>query len=210
MPRKGGGVAIGVARTLRQVRAFARPLRHACGAQPPRSGEDFRWRQDCGRWFIKSTLSKADIEITAMSATKGHMEKDTKLTIRIAAALIDDAAGRLLLVRKAGTQWFMQAGGKIEEGESPMSALRRELSEEIGLAFADDRARHLGAFSAPAANEPGHIVEAEVFHIRVSQDPIIRSEIEEAVWVSRSQAESMPLAPLTRDHILPLSLELCT
>lgn len=144
-----------------------------------------------------------------MSATKGHMEKDTKLTIRIAAALIDDDAGRLLLVRKAGTQWFMQAGGKIEEGESPMPALRRELSEEIGLAFADDRARHLGAFSAPAANEPDHIVKAEVFHIRVSHDPIIRSEIEEAVWVSRSQAESMPLAPLTRDHILPLSLELC-
>ena len=167
-----------------------------------------QFRQVFGRSPQRNCGLKADIEITAMSATKGHMEKDTKLTIRIAAALIDDDAGRLLLVRKAGTQWFMQAGGKIEKGESPMSALRRELSEEIGLAFVDDRTRHLGAFSAPAANEPDHIVEAEVFHIRVSHDPIIRSEIEEAVWVSRSQAESMPLAPLTRDHILPLSLAL--
>jgi 8-oxo-dGTP diphosphatase len=133
----------------------------------------------------------------------------TTRTIRIAAALIDDEAGRLLLVRKVGTQWFMQAGGKIEDGESPISALRRELKEEIGLAFADDSALHLGTFSAPAANEPDQIVEAEVFHIRVSHDPIIQSEIEEAVWVSRSEAESMPLASLTRDHILPISRALC-
>jgi len=64
-------------------------------------------------------------------------------TIRIAAALIDDDAGRLLLVRKAGTKWFMQAGGKIEDGETPVSALRRELREEIGLTLDDGDARHL-------------------------------------------------------------------
>lgn len=126
-------------------------------------------------------------------------------TIRIAAALIDDDAGRLLLVRKAATPWFMQAGGKIEDGESALSALRRELSEEIGLAVADDRVRHLGCFRSPAANEPDHIVEAEVFHMRVEHVPETRSEIEEAIWVSPAEAAAMPLAPLTRDHILPLS-----
>jgi 8-oxo-dGTP pyrophosphatase MutT (NUDIX family) len=89
-----------------------------------------------------------------------------------------------------------------------MSVLQRELSEEIGLAFADHRAKHVGTFSAPAANEPNYIVEAEVFHIRVSHDPIIRSEIEEAVLVSLSQAKSTPLAPLMPDHIFPLSMEL--
>ncbi len=132
------------------------------------------------------------------------MDKGTARTIRIAAALIDDDAGRLLLVRKAGTQWFMQAGGKIEDGESALAALKRELSEEIGLSLIDDNTRHLGRFSASAANEPNHIVEAEVFHVRVQHDPVTRSEIEEAVWVSPSEAETMQLAPLTRDHILPL------
>jgi 8-oxo-dGTP diphosphatase len=136
------------------------------------------------------------------------MKERSIRTIRIAAALIDDHSGRLLLVRKAGTQWFMQAGGKIEDGESALSALRRELHEEIGLAFAADLARHLGTFWASAANEPNHIVEAEVFHIRVSHDPVTRSEIKEAVWVSAAEAARMPLAPLTREHILPLSLTL--
>ncbi len=133
------------------------------------------------------------------------MSEDASLTIRIAAALIDDGAGRLLLVRKAGTEWFMQAGGKIEDGESPISALRRELSEEIGLVLiAEDDVRYLGRYSAPAANEPGHIVEAEIFHLQMRHDPTMRSEIEETVWVDHISATALPLAPLTRDHILPL------
>jgi len=125
--------------------------------------------------------------------------------IRIAAALIDDDAGRLLLVRKAGSEWFMQAGGKIEDGESPVSALLRELSEEIGLVLrAEEDARYLGCYSAPAANEPGRTVEAEIFHVRTQHDPATRSEIEEAVWVDQAAAMALCLAPLTRDHILPL------
>ena len=136
------------------------------------------------------------------------MENCTTRTIRIAAALIDDGEGRLLLVRKVGTPWFMQAGGKIEGGESALCALRRELSEEIGLLLTDESIRHLGQFSAMAANEPHHIVEAEVFHVRVQHVPETRSEIEEAVWVDRAEAAAMPLAPLTRDYILPLSLTL--
>lgn len=133
------------------------------------------------------------------------MSDQAPRTIQIAAALINDDKGRLLVVRKAGTEWFMQAGGKIENGESPLSALRRELSEEIGLMLADGDARYLGRYSAPAANEPDHIVEAEVFHVRTQHDPITRSEIEEAIWVDHVTATTLPLAPLTRDHILPLS-----
>ncbi len=98
----------------------------------------------------------------------------------------------------------MQAGGKIEEGESPFCALRRELNEEIGLSLAEEGIRHLGRFSAPAANEPGYIVEAEVFHVRVNHVPKTRSEIEEAVWVDCVEAANMQLAPLTRHKILPL------
>lgn len=133
------------------------------------------------------------------------MERGADRTIRIAAALIDDEAGRLLLVRKAGTRWFMQAGGKIENGENALSALQRELIEEIGLSVVDNEVRHLGRFSAPAANEADFMVEAEVFHIRTQHHPKTQLEIEEAVWVSHGDATSMPLAPLTRDHILPLS-----
>ncbi len=98
----------------------------------------------------------------------------------------------------------MQAGGKIEPGESAICALRRELDEEIGLCL-DEEAPYLGQFTASAANEPQHVVIADIFHVRVQHNPVIRAEIAEAIWVSRVEAETMPLAPLTREHVLPLA-----
>ncbi|MBN8500337.1 MAG: NUDIX domain-containing protein [Sphingomonadales bacterium] len=124
--------------------------------------------------------------------------------IHIAAALIEDGAGRLLLVRKRGTRWFMQAGGKIESDETSGTALVRELQEELGLALFRDVPRYLGRFSAPAANEPNTIVVAEIYHIRVQYEPNTQSEIEEARWVNLESAFKLPLAPLTREIVLPI------
>jgi 8-oxo-dGTP pyrophosphatase MutT (NUDIX family) len=126
-------------------------------------------------------------------------------TIRIAAALIDDNQGRLLLVRKADSKWFMQPGGKIERGENAWFTLRRELREEIGLELDERTAPYLGCFSAPAANEPNCVVQAELFHVRTSHNPVACREIDEARWVDPTEAQLMPLAPLTRDHVMPLA-----
>jgi len=56
-------------------------------------------------------------------------------TIKIAAALILDEKNRMLLVRKAGTKFFMQPGGKIETSESPESCLVRELDTRKNRLF---------------------------------------------------------------------------
>ncbi len=124
--------------------------------------------------------------------------------IPIAAAVITDEGGRLLLVRKAGTQAFMQPGGKIEAGEAPIAALVRELREELGLSLADGGARFLGVFSAPAANEPGRTVEAALFQVRADGPAAPASEIAEMAWVDPRRCGRLDLAPLTREHVLPL------
>lgn len=126
------------------------------------------------------------------------------MLIRIAAALIDDGQGQMLLVRKAGISWFMQAGGKIEAGESPLDALCRELNEEIGPSMEDVTVQHMGCFTALTANEPGRSVQAELFHVRIAHDPAPTLDIEEAVWGDKALAEAKPLAPLTRARVLPL------
>lgn len=131
----------------------------------------------------------------------------TTAPIRIAAALIDDGAGRMLLVRRRDTAIYMQAGGKIEASERPLDALRRELAEEIGLML-DIEPTYLGCFRAAAANEPGRVVRAEMFHLTLAHQPVIAAEIAEARWVAIGDAAKLALAPMTRDHVPPIALTL--
>lgn len=127
----------------------------------------------------------------------------TPKTIRIAAAVVIGTDGRTLLVRKRGTQAFMQPGGKIEPLEQPINALARELEEELALTIDPASATYLGHFCAPAANEPGFEVQAELFLLVIDQAVTPAAEIEEVQWIDPSGDGGLVLAPLTRDLILP-------
>jgi len=126
--------------------------------------------------------------------------------ITIVAALIRDDEGRLLLVRKRGTSAFMQPGGKPDAGEDDVTALSREITEELGCAVDDNDVRPLGIFECAAANEPGYRVRAAVYAVNILGAVRAQAEIDEVVWVDPSALPDLPLAPLTRDHILPLAL----
>jgi 8-oxo-dGTP diphosphatase len=128
-------------------------------------------------------------------------------TIRIVAALIRDDAGRVLLVRKRGTSAFMQPGGKLDAGEDDVTALSREISEELGCLVVTDSVRRLGAFDAVAANEPGFRVQANVYRVDVTGEISPRQEIDEAIWIDPALPPDIHLAPLTRDHVLPLAVQ---
>ncbi|MOA29738.1 hypothetical protein D3C78_1507750 [compost metagenome] len=107
-------------------------------------------------------------------------------------------------MRKRGTKAFMQPGGKIEPHELPAVALARELFEELGLQVDPAEAIYLDQFSAPAANEPGFTVQAELFLLHTQAVVTPAAEIEEVRWVGAVLDPEMILAPLTRDLILPL------
>ena len=125
--------------------------------------------------------------------------------ISIVAALIRDEAGRVLLVRKRGTATFMQPGGKRDPGEDDVSALARELDEELGCRVVENSARALGVFDCAAANEPGFRVQASVYAVDVEGAFAPQAEIEDIAWVDPAAATGIHLAPLTRDHVLALA-----
>jgi 8-oxo-dGTP pyrophosphatase MutT (NUDIX family) len=128
----------------------------------------------------------------------------TPRLIHVSAAVITDAGGRLLLVRKAGTTAFMQPGGKPEPGETPAQTLARELAEEVGLEVDPDAFEPLGSFTATAANEPGFAVVADVFRVDIGdQQPVPDAEIAELHWVTAATASGIEIAPLAREYFLP-------
>lgn len=124
--------------------------------------------------------------------------------IRIVAAVIEDAAGCVLLVRKRGARAFQQPGGKRDAGDvDDVATLARELREELGCALVEGSARFLWRASAPAANEQGHVVEAEIYRVEVAGLPEACAEIVELCWVNPAAPGEIPIATLSREHILP-------
>jgi 8-oxo-dGTP diphosphatase len=115
-------------------------------------------------------------------------------TIDIVTAVIRDDAGRMLVVRKRGTTRFMKPGGKREPGEDDLTALARELDEELGCHLV--AATLLGDFEAPAANEPGFTVRAATYLAEVEGAIEARAEIDELAWIDVAAPGARPLAPL--------------
>ncbi|HPU12282.1 MAG TPA: NUDIX domain-containing protein [Aeromicrobium sp.] len=130
-------------------------------------------------------------------------------TISVVAAFTTDAAGRILMVRKKGSEIFMQPGGKPEAGEDRVTALRRELAEELELEVGADDLVSWGRFEAAAANEPGHRLVADVFGLHLDQPVNAAAEIAEARWFTPSEALALGdrLAPLARQLLSMLETD---
>jgi 8-oxo-dGTP diphosphatase len=121
--------------------------------------------------------------------------------IEVVAGLIRDDQGRLLTVRKRGTLAFMLPGGKRDPGEDDPTALARELAEELGCVLGTSRL--LGAFEAPAANEPDATVRSHAYEVKVSGAISAQAEIEELLWIDPAAPPAVRLAPLLALKILP-------
>lgn len=126
-----------------------------------------------------------------------------KTTLHIAAACLFDERGRLLLVRKRGTRFFMLPGGKHEPGEGALTALQRELHEELELRLDTGALQPLGQFQAPAANEADTWLQADIFRAALPHAVQAAAELEELRWLDTTLPLPDDLAPLLREQVLP-------
>ena len=123
--------------------------------------------------------------------------------MKVVAAVIRDSEGRILATRRGqGAQaggWEFP-GGKIERGETPQEALRREISEELGMSI--------------TVGEAINVVEHDYgdFHLEMQcfwcdahgQEPVLREHLE-ARWLTPDEhlAEAVDWLPADR-QLLPL------
>ncbi len=119
--------------------------------------------------------------------------------LKIGLAIIKEDS--LLVVRKRGTVCFILPGGKPEERENDIEALRRELREELGCIVVAPR--YAGAFTDKAADLRDTMVTVRLYAGTLRGEPQPASEIEELAWVKLNEPVDLPLAPSITNKILP-------
>ena len=122
---------------------------------------------------------------------------ESKLFI-LAAGIIIDPKGRLLVVRKQNTHKYMLPGGKIDEGESPIEALMRELHEQKG------KERY------PEGINRNHRTDTNLFFILLPEliEIAPAAEIAEAIWITPKDIPNYDFAPLMTSFVIPTWLDL--
>ena len=135
---------------------------------------------------------------------------DEEGVIHVSAVVLADGAGRVLQVRKSGTEAFMFPGGKPEAGETYLLAAVREVAEETALTLAPSDLTSLGIRRTSAANEEGQGLAAAVYAGPVLDDDAaaavsVHDEIEELAWVSPAEIDDEGGFPGGR--LAPLSAE---
>jgi len=121
--------------------------------------------------------------------------------VKIGLAVLQD--GCLLLVRKRGSDCLILPGGKPERGEDDLTALSREIDEELGCALDPHRICYLGTFRDRAAGLADTEVVVKLYAGTLVGDPIPQGEIEQLLWFDPCTDTSTELAPSLTNSIVP-------
>lgn len=112
--------------------------------------------------------------------------------------------GRIALVRKHHTRFFIFPGGKPEPTETGVDTAVREVQEELGVKLESDLLQHMGDYTTPAANEAQTQLLSQVYTAQLPANVPVsaQAEVAELIWVAPSTAndelpEGTTLAPLS-------------
>ena len=134
----------------------------------------------------------------------------SKNKIIIASALLLNANGDLLVVRKKNSSFYMLPGGKVEQGEKYIHTLIRELKEELGLDFNEDDFQFLGQHETIAANEVNTIVQGNIFKLinpLHAENLQAHAELDEVTYLTLQNYTQYKLAHLLEEFALPIWIQ---
>jgi 8-oxo-dGTP diphosphatase len=121
---------------------------------------------------------------------------------KAAGIIIQDR--KLLFTRAKDMEFFIDPGGKIEEGETARQALIRELKEELAIDVNESDLEPFGEFVAEAANHKGKTVNMQVFIVKGWKGEIVPSaEIEELRWLTSSLPNDIQVGSIFGGKVLP-------
>lgn len=113
--------------------------------------------------------------------------------IEVAAAIIHDDEGRIFATQRGYGEWkdwWEFPGGKIEAGETPEEALRREIWEELETRIAEERLLTTVEWDYPKFHLTMHcyLCHVESGHLELK-------EHEAARWLTKTQLDEVQWLP---------------
>jgi 8-oxo-dGTP diphosphatase len=116
--------------------------------------------------------------------------------VQVVAAIIHDGEGRIFATQRGYGEWkdyWEFPGGKMEPGETPEEALRREIVEELDTLVAVERQVQTVEWDYPRFHLTMHC-----FLCRVASGRLTLKEHEAAKWLSLSALDSVDWLPADR------------
>ena len=122
--------------------------------------------------------------------------------IEVVAAIIHDSEGRIFATQRGYGEWkdwWEFPGGKMEEGETPEQALKREIWEELDTRVAVERLVQTVEWDYPAFHLTMH---CDLCHVESGH--LLLKEHEAARWLRADELESVGWLPADRDLVSKL------
>ncbi|GAB3730435.1 Nudix family hydrolase [Silanimonas algicola] len=127
--------------------------------------------------------------------------------LHVVAGVLHDGQGRVLLARrppgKADAGLWEFPGGKVERGEAPFDALRRELHEELGVRVLDGVP--LIRVPVAAAGEPAALrLHLDTWQVRAFEGAPVAHAHDALAWVALDDLDAYPMPPADRPVVAAL------
>ena len=122
---------------------------------------------------------------------------DSSPVVPCVGAVVHDATGRLLLIRRghaphAGS-WSLP-GGRVEAGETPERAVEREVREETGLVVR--AGRPVGRVQIPGDGVVYDVLDLACTLVRPGQQPVAGDDAAAALFADAATLDRLPCTPL--------------
>jgi len=146
------------------------------------------------------------LKTTCTTYTKVYIFRLTYIVMKIkkcAGAVIYNSEGKIFLMTSPKWNKYVIPGGKIENGETKIEALKREIKEELGIEITDIvKISESIKKPSPDFKDPTLTFHFVSFSAKALQTKIIpNEEISEYGWYTIEEALKLPLVDSTESLI---------